>query len=183
MDPISSFLTETNSQKVFNFLSINPGKEFIEKEIQKGTGVSKPGVNLVLKRLVKIGLVQREKRGRMYFYKVDFKSPIVKQWKVLGNIIFLMPIIKKIKEEAQKIILFGSWGRGENTPDSDIDLFVLSNSSKEKIEELTKKEDVKEKIQLIVRDPSSFNEMEKKDPVFFEEIQRGLTLFQKRNEF
>ena len=30
------FLIKTNTQKVFDFLTLNPGKEFIEKEIQRG---------------------------------------------------------------------------------------------------------------------------------------------------
>ncbi|PIQ92391.1 MAG: hypothetical protein COV69_02805 [Parcubacteria group bacterium CG11_big_fil_rev_8_21_14_0_20_39_14] len=177
-----SFLIETSTQKVFDFLALNPGREFIEKEIQKGTGVSKPGVNLVLKNLVKAGIVFKSKKGRMHFYKVDFKSPLVKQWKVLRNVILLMPLIKNLENEVQKIILFGSWDRGENTPDSDLDLFVLTNASRESIEKILRKISLEEKIQLIVRNPVSFSEMEKKEPIFFEEINRGLILFQKTDE-
>ena len=182
MNHLLSFLIKTNTQKVFDFLASSPGREFIEKEIQRGTGVSKPGVNLVLKNLVKTGIVYKSKKGRMYFYKVDFKSPLVKQWKVLRNIAFLIPLIKNLESEAQKIILFGSWARGENTPDSDLDLFVLTNASKESIEKILRKTSLKDKIQLIVRNPVSFFEMEKKEPVFFEEINRGLILFQKTDE-
>jgi len=179
MDNLLSLIVETSSQKVFNFLTLNPGKEFVEKEIQKGTKVSKPGVNLVLKKLVKLGIIQKTKKGRISLYKVDFKNPLVKQWKVLRNIIYLIPAIRNLKDYAQKIILFGSWARGENTQDSDLDLFVLTNTPRENIEKITRKNLPREKIQLIIHNPVSFSEMENKDPIFFEEINRGITLFQK----
>jgi len=172
-----SFLTETNSQKVFDFLAQSPGNEFIEKEIQKGTGVSKPGVNLVLKELVNKRFVQKNKKGRMYFYKVE-SAPFVKQWKVLKNISLLLPLVNKLKEDVKKIILFGSWGRGENDPESDIDIFVLTNVSKERIENIIKKDKLAKKIQLIVRTPVTFLTMEKQDPIFFGEINQGIIIFE-----
>lgn len=174
-----SFLTETNSQKVFDFLAQNPGNEFIEKEIQNSTKVSKPGVNLVLKELINKGLVQKSKRGRMFFYKVE-NTPFIKQWKILKNISVLLPLVNKFKEDVKKIILFGSWGRGENDLESDIDIFVLTNVSKERIENIIKKDKLAKKIQLIVRTPVTFSEMEKRDPVFFNEINQGITIFEKR---
>lgn len=41
-------------------------------------------------------------------------------------------IVKEYKPE--KIILFGSFAYGKPTEDSDIDLFIIKNSKKEKIE-------------------------------------------------
>jgi len=40
-------------------------------------------------------------------------------------------IVKEIKTryQPQKIILFGSYGRGETTEDSDIDLFLIMESN------------------------------------------------------
>lgn len=175
-----AFLTETNSQKVFDFLVQKPGNEFIEKEIQRGTGVSKPGVNLVLKELIKKGLIQKNKKGRMCFYKVE-NIPFVKQWKILKNISLLLSlvnIVNKLADDIKKIILFGSWSRGENDPESDIDIFVLTNVPKERIENIIKKDKFAKKIQLIVRTPVAFSEMEKKDPLFFNEISRGITILE-----
>lgn len=174
-----SFLAETNSQKVFDFLVQSPGNEFIEKEIQKGTGVSKPGVNLILKELVGKGLVQKNKKGRMYFYKVE-STPFVKQWKVLKNVSLLLPLVNKLKEDVKKIILFGSWSRGENDPESDVDIFIMTNISKERIENIIKKDKFTKKIQLIVRTPVAFSEMEKQDPIFFNEINQGITIFESK---
>lgn len=171
------FLTKTNSQKIFDFLAQNPGNEFIEKEIQKGTRVSKPGVNLILKQLINKELIQRSKRGRMYFYKVK-NTPFVKQWKILKNISLLLPLVNKLEEDVRKIILFGSWGRGENDPESDIDIFVLTNVPKERIKNIIRKNRFAKKIQSIVRTPVTFSEMGRKDPIFFNEINQGIVIFE-----
>lgn len=171
------FLTETNSQKIFDFLIQSPGNKFIEKEIQKGSMVSKPGVNLTLKQLMNKGLVQRSKKGRMYFYEVK-NTPFVKQWKILKNVSLLLPLVNKLKEDVRKIILFGSWSRGENDSESDIDIFVLTNISKENIKNIIRKNRFAKKIQLIVKTPVTFSEMEKGDPIFFNEINQGIIIFE-----
>ncbi|GAH07425.1 unnamed protein product, partial [marine sediment metagenome] len=63
-----SIFTETNTLKILGYVIENPGREFIEKEIQKATGISKAGVNLALRRLAQKRLVERKRKGRMYFY-------------------------------------------------------------------------------------------------------------------
>ena len=173
-----SILTETNNLKILGYLIKNPGKEFIEKEIQKATGISKAGVNLALRKLARKGLVERKKRGRMYFYSIQLNNPFIKQLKILQNIARLWPLVKKLKKVSQKIILFGSWSRGENLKESDIDLCILTNFPEE-VQEITKKSSLKDKLQLVIRTPTNFAEMEKKDPVFFKEIDRGIVLFSK----
>jgi len=173
-----SILTETNTLKVLGYLIESPGREFIEKEIQKATGVSKGGVNLVLKKLAQKGLVERKQRGRMYFYTTQLNHPFIKQLKILKNIARLWPLVKKLKGASQKIILFGSWGRGENLKDSDIDLCILTNSAEE-VQQIVKKSNLRDRLQLIIRTPIGFAELEKKNPVFFKEIDRGIVLFSK----
>jgi len=181
MKNLSQIINTTNTQKVLDFLAWNPDKEFVEKEIQRATGASKPGVNLVLKKLVKFKLVEQIKKGRLSFYHVDFNSPMVKQWKVLSNIAKISPLIKSLKEKSNKIILFGSWSRGENTSDSDLDLFILTNFPKRDIEKYLKRFSSLN-IQLIVHTPISFSRLEQEEPVFFKEINRGIILFEKTDE-
>ena len=175
-----SIFTETNTLKTLEYLIENPGREFIEKEIQKATGISKAGVNLALRKLVQKRLVERKQRGRMYFYTTQVNNPFIKQLKVLKNIARLWPLVKRLKGTSQKIILFGSWGRGENLKDSDIDLCILTNSAEE-VQQVVRKSSLRNKLQLIIRTPVGFTELEKKEPVFFKEIDRGIVLFSKEN--
>ena len=175
-----SILTETNTLKILGYLIENPGRGFIEKEIQKATGVSKAGVNLSLRRLAQKRLIERNQRGRMYFYTTQANNPFIKQLKILKNISRLWPLVKRLKGVSQKIILFGSWSRGENLQDSDIVLCLLTNSAEE-AQQIVKKSSLKDKLQLIIRTPTGFAELEKKDPVFFKEIDRGIVLFSKES--
>ena len=86
-------------------------------------------------------------------------------------------LVSKIKKLSKKVILFGSSARGEDTSKSDIDLFVLTNSPEE-VERTLKKCKLPRGLQLITRTPVGFAEMEKKEPVFFEEVSRGITLWE-----
>jgi len=174
-------LIATNRQKVLDFLIKYPGNEFLEKEIQKVTKISKSGVNFALRDLVKTGLVKKQKRGKIAFYSIAFDHPIVKQLKVLKTLVNLEPLIKKIKKLSKKIILYGSCSRGENTSESDIDLFIVTNNSN-LISEAMKKNKLTERIRLSVRSPLEYVEMEKTDPTFYKEVELGITLWEFKDE-
>lgn len=174
---MNNILTSTNAQKVLDFLIRNPGKQFLANEIQKVVKISRAGVNFSLRKLAKEKLVLREKKAKIYLYSVDHNDPVIKQLKVLSTIAFLKPLLGKVKKPSEKIILFGSCARGENILGSDIDLFVLTNNP-ERIRDLVKKHNLGKKFQLVIRTPLKFVEMKKKEPVFFEEISRGITLWE-----
>lgn len=174
---MQNVVVTTNSQKALNFLIQNPGKQFTANEVQKGIKISKAGINVALRKLVKEKLVFREKRAKIFLYFVDHSNPVIKQLKVLQTIMILQPLIVKIKGCSEKTVLFGSCARGENLPDSDVDLFVLTNA-KEEIKRYLGKFSLRKKLQPIIRSPLQFSEMETKEPVFFEEIVRGITLWE-----
>ena len=154
-----------------------PGKEFLSKEIQAATRVSKAGANFALNDLVKNGLINREQKGKSYLYSIKDENPTVKQLKVFNTILSLTPLFEKIKEKASKVILYGSASRGENTEDSDIDLFVVTNYTEE-IERLVHKANLHKKVQMIFRNPLKYIEMEKTDPLFFREVERGIAIWE-----
>lgn len=174
---MQNVVVTTNSQKALNFLIQNPGKQFTANEVQKGIKISKAGINVALRKLVKEKLVFREKRAKIFLYFVDHSNPVIKQLKVLQTIMILQPLIVKIKGCSEKTVLFGSCARGENLPDSDVDLFVLTNA-KEEIKRYLGKFSLRKKLQPIIRSPLQFSEMETKEQVFFEEIVRGITLWE-----
>lgn len=174
---MQNVIVATNSQKVLNFLIQNPGRQFTTNEVQKGIKISKAGVNVALHSLIKENLVFRQKRAKIFLYWVDHGSPVIKQLKVLQAVTLLQPLIAKIKNCSEKAVLFGSAARGEDLPDSDIDLFVLTNA-REEVKTILEKFPFKKKLQAVIRSPLQFSEMENKEPVFFEEIVRGITLWE-----
>lgn len=179
MKKIANILIATNSQKVLNFFLDHPGKDFVEREIKKVTKLSKSGINYALKELVSVQAVYRDNKGKINFYSLNYKHPLVKQLKVLKTITYLQPLIRKLKAVSSKIILFGSASRGEDIPESDIDLFIFSNNKKEDIEYEMNKVKLKRKAQLVVRTELGHIELKNNDPVFYEQIQRGIILWEK----
>ena len=81
-----------------------------------------------------------------------------------------------MQKESDKIVLFGSAANGINIKESDIDLFILTNFP-EKAKKIISKN--REKIQLIVKKPLEFVEMKSKAPIFYDEIMRGVVLWEK----
>ncbi|RLE01232.1 MAG: hypothetical protein DRJ11_10095 [Candidatus Aminicenantes bacterium] len=179
MDKNQSILFATNTQKVLDFLLERPGKEFVEREIREAVGISKSGVNYALRELVRANFIFRYKKGKIYLYSLNNKNPVVKQLKVLKTIICIQPILKKLKKLSSKVILFGSSSRGENIEDSDIDLFVISNIKKEEIETQINKLKSKRKLQLVVRTELGEIELKDNDPTFYDQIQKGIILWQR----
>lgn len=167
----------TNSQKVLDFLIDAQNGEFERIDIEKKIGISKAGVNLALKELVKYGLIDKTTKGRSNLYKADFVHPVVKQVKFLKTVIKINSLVNKIKFLSKKIIIFGSSGRGENTPKSDIDLFVLTRD-KEAVKAKIKRDKFGKKIQLVLKNPTELAELEKRDKYFFKEIDRGVCLWE-----
>ena len=168
---------ETNSQKVLDFLIQDPGKQFLAKEIEKETKMSRAGVNFAVRSLSKAELIIREKKASIYLYSIDHYHPVIKQLKVLQIIIRLYSLVNQLKRHSKKIILFGSCSRGENRKDSDIDLCVLTDA-RQNVEETIKKSRSKSKIQPIIRNATQFYSMEQKESILFEEINRGITLWE-----
>lgn len=178
---MNKILFATNSQKILEFLIQTPGEEYLSREIQIAVKISKAGANFALNDLVRAEFVIRKKRGKMYLYTVNYDHPIIKQLKILKVIMSLGLLLKKIKSKSQKIILYGSSSRGENTKDSDIDLLVVTNSLPE-IERIVKNNSKGKAIQLITRTPLMYIEMEKTDPTFYAEIERGIVLWEAKDE-
>jgi len=180
MRKLKKILIATNTQKVLDFFLDHLGKELTEKEIQAFVKISKSGVNYALKDLVSSGALYRIKKGRMSFYSLDYKIPSIKQLKILKVIICLEPIIKRLEKLSSQIILFGSSAHGEDISDSDIDLFIISNFQRDDLEKEIKKVKLKRKIQLIVKTELGHTELKTKDPDFYEQIQRGIVLWKKK---
>lgn len=176
MELLSVFVN-TAEQKILNFLAQNTGRSFFDKEVAQKTGVSRGATNQTLKDLTGSKLIFKETRGRMNFYQANAANPVLKAFKVLENIIRISSMIEKLKEKSEKIILFGSASRGENYKDSDIDIFVLTHDAKEAAE-IIKKFPFKS-LRPIFKAPSEFAIVEKKDRIFYQEIIKGVTLWEK----
>jgi len=175
-----NIIVATNAQKILYFIIDHPIRDFLESEIQKATKISKSGVNYALRELITTDFLFRIKRGKTFFYTLNHKNLVVKQLKVIETINQLNSILEKLKPLTSKIILFGSSSRGENTADSDIDLLIISHNKDIVLKQINKYKG-KRKIQSIIYTNLSFIEKKKTDPIFYEQVNKGIVLWEGSN--
>lgn len=176
-----NILVATNSQKVLNFLLDYPGKEFVEKEVQKAVRISKSGTNYALKELVHANFLYRIRKGKQCLYSLNYKNLVIKRLKITKVIMQIQRLLSSLRKLSSKVILFGSSAHGEDGADSDIDLFIVTHSKVE-IEEKIKKFRLKRKIQPVFRTELEYTELKQTDPVFYEQVSRGIVLWEKIDE-
>lgn len=176
---MGDIFTATNSLKVLSYLVDNPGKEFLGKEIADATGISRGGVYLALKGLMKQNFVSVTNRGRFFSYSIMHNDSVVKQFKVLKNILALRPFVSKLKLLSRKITLYGSCARGENDSSSDIDIFIIAKDP-EAVREAVSSMKNKQKIQSVIKTSSEFAEIKDNEKVFMQEVDRGIILWENK---
>ncbi len=167
----------TNSLKVLSYLAEHPDKEFLNSEIQKATLASRAGIYFVLKELVRQNLVSETRRGRLIFYRITYDDCVIKQFKILKNVLALRPLVSKLKPSSRKILLYGSHSRGENDSSSDIDLFLVSKdpqAAKDAISSIK----AKQKIQAVIKTSSELTSFKETEKVFMQEVDRGIVLWE-----
>lgn len=176
----SNKLFFTNYQKALKFLATHPAQEFMEREVQEATGMSKAGVNQSLRALALDGLVEVEKKGRLALYRVDLNNPLIRQIKVLANIMEIGPLVNSIKKVSEKIVLYGSASSGTDSEDSDIDLFVLSDRP-EDIQKASIKSIHGRHVHIVVRKPLDYMASKQKDKIFYGEVSRGIIIYDRQS--
>ena len=174
---MKSYFDSTTQQQVLAFLASHPGRAYYDKEVRQATGLSSGATNQALRELAKEGYIQLERKGRMSFYSVDLSNPLIAQYKILLNVTSIYPLVRDLGGYAIKIILFGSMAQGTNIEESDIDLFVLTNTPEE-VAAHVNTSNFSEKIQLVAKKPTEWASLKKNDPVFYEEVERGIVLWE-----
>lgn len=110
----------------------NPTKKHYLMDISRSIGLAHTSVKKNLDKLVKMGLLIEsiEKKGGRKFplYRANLDDKTFKKYKTVYNISCILQsrLIEFIEEKLmpKSIVLFGSYQRGEDIENSDIDLFV-----------------------------------------------------------
>ncbi len=121
-------LITPTSLRLLQLLFRDPMGRYHGREVVRRTGVSVGGANQMLRSFANLGLLLREKQGRMLFYRANMDNPLVRQLKILFTLFQLDDLIKQAKPFSHRIVLFGSSAEGTDVKESDIDLFVLGDT-------------------------------------------------------
>jgi|SRR3989344_6298825 len=137
-------------QRIIRLLFINAGKSLNALNIARELGVSQPAVSKALPFLLKENLIKLEKdknSGRLSI-QANRENYRVMQLKRVDNLklIYESRLADFLEKEfaGGTIILFGSYSRGEDTFNSDIDIAVIGRKDKtvdlENFENMLKRE-------------------------------------------
>lgn len=177
-----NFIISTNHQKVLSLFVKFSDLEFYEREVSREIGISTGSSNKVLNDLYSNGLLIRRREGKMYFYQIDDSHPAFKYFKILNNIVLLMPLVEKLKKITKRIILYGSCSNGSDTSKSDIDLFVVSENRSEVLQIISNhslgKPFENEKIQPVIQSSLDLLESKKSDKEFLSLVRQGIILWE-----
>jgi predicted nucleotidyltransferase len=176
-------LITTVNQKVLSLLTKFSDQEFYERELARKLGISYGSANRALNELYATGAVTRRREGKMYFYSIDSHNATLAEFKKMVNLMLVEPLVEELKKVSNRIVLYGSCALGTDTSESDIDLFVVSNS-KEDVSNVINSfkfprgfENIH--IQSVIRTPVELLEAGESERSFIEEVDRGILLWEK----
>lgn len=173
----------TVKQKVLSLLVKFSDQEFYEREVARKLGISAGSANRALNELFSSGVMWRRREGKMYFYSIDSSNAVLIEFKKMVNLMLIEPLVEELKKMSSRVVLYGSCALGTDTSESDMDLFVVSNS----------KEDVSNvisgftfprgfeniHIQPVLRTPVELLEGRESERTFIEEVDRGVILWER----
>jgi len=158
-------------------------QDFYEREVARKLGVSSGSANRALNELFSSRVITRRREGKMYFYSIDFSNTAVIEFKKMINLMLVEPLVEELKKMSNRIVLYGSCALGTDTSESDLDLFVVSNS-KEDVSNVISNfkfprgyENIH--IQSVIRTPVELLEGEESERTFVEEVDHGIVLWEK----
>jgi len=142
-----------NYQEVLNVFFDNPSSKFYIREIARLTRLNPNTVINISDKLIKEGLIKKEKKKHVVelFAEVDEKFKILKRVNNLGRI-YDSGLIEFLDEKfsSEAISVIGSYSRGEDIEESDMDIVIISKKEYENLD-LSKFEKIlNRKIHLIV---------------------------------
>lgn len=116
----------------------HPNKIFHIRELEKLTKLSTTAVISALDSLGKYEIVKVEKTNITTNIKANLESDNYSFYKRIYNLYMLKKFINKLRNiyTPKTIVLFGSFARGEDIEQSDIDLLVITNKTSEDIKDL-----------------------------------------------
>ena len=154
------------------------------KKIAIETGLSTGAASQELRKLCKMDLIKREQKGKEIYYSVQIDKPVIKYFKIFSTLLMLNELIILLKEKSKKIILFGSAAKGEDTAQSDIDIFILTDN-KDDVKKIIYEERNKfpKKLSPIIVDSQESLMLKNKDIALKRKIEEGITIWSKKDEY
>ena len=132
MDSIVKLFANPSLVEILTLFLLNPEDEFYQSDIVKKTNKALMQVQRALKTLKGIGLISSIPHGRMIYYRAVRSHPAFEDLKHL----FLKTLslgesvrqaLRPFSDKIHSTFIFGSVAKGNESLDSDIDLFIIAD--------------------------------------------------------
>lgn len=159
------------------FLGRHPRNSYYVRELSRLLAISTGSASGQLRELQESGLVTSEQKGRTLLFRASIAHPIVREAKIFATLLELAPLIPAVKTAIQRMILFGSCAVGEDSEESDIDLYIETTdrpAAKALIERV--EAGLSRNISAIIVSPDESHLLRTRDRPLFDRIQAGKIL-------
>lgn len=176
-------------KKIILLFVYNPDKEYYINEISKIVGTSSGTAQRELEKLASSGLLRKEKKANIAYFKIDKNNPLLRDLKkIIEKTIGLEHILREELEKFNKIkfsFLFGSYAKGDFKSDSDIDLYVIGEIEEDELYKAVKKaeEIARRDINYHLSSFSEFRKNLKKSYFHKEIVKNNILLTGNSDEF
>lgn len=163
---MKTLISTGGRKKILEKILSNSGKAYGVRELAATVGVSPGAVSIFLRALEKDGIMRKG--------VPDLSNPEVRALKILFNVEKVRAVYGKL---AKRFVMggmgvYGSWAKGENTEDSDLDVWIRVGKEPPPLETAEIRRIVKEgagvaNASILFITPESLKEMRKKDSVFY----------------
>jgi len=133
---LEKLFTSKTRTGILKILLFNPGKEFHLRELSREVSITPIYVKKELDNLRELNLVFSSKKGNLNIYQINKNSPLFSELKsIFLKTEFLAEIIKESvkKLKVDFVFIYGSFAKGVESEESDIDLFVVGNIKEDKL--------------------------------------------------
>jgi predicted nucleotidyltransferase len=182
-DPID-LLFNAYRRQVLGLLLLRPEDSLHVREIARLTGVPAGSLHRELRALSDAGLLLREPAGNQVRYRANRASPIYPELagifrKTAGMADLLREALSPAAARIDAAFVFGSMARGEETPGSDVDVFVVGKVKfSEVVERLSPlRERLGREVNPVVVTRQEFNRQREARDRFLERVRREPRLF------
>ena len=114
---------------------LQPQREFYQRELQRLTGAHLRQLQRDLGRLLESGFVERRSHGNRVYYRAVAAHPAFPALRslivsTLGTGDVLREALAGLGDAVSAALIYGSFARGDEAPDSDVDLLVVGAASR-----------------------------------------------------
>lgn len=130
---VSNVLFSKTQRRVLALLYGHTDRSYYLKEIINWVDVGRGAVQRELQRMIVAGILTKRTIGNQHHYQANPACPIYNELvsivkKTFGIVDVLQAALMPLDAEIEFAFIYGSVAKGEETAESDVDLFIMSES-------------------------------------------------------